>query len=141
MTQAVARLLLLPALMVAVAILVKGYSDVGDGFNAGVLAALGVLAQYVAFGAGEAERRLPVRLAPAFAIGGLAIALATAFAPLLAGEPPLTHAPAPGAEVVHLGTLELLSAFLFDIGVFMLVLGAAVGIVHAIAAAEQEDRE
>lgn len=137
-TQAIARLLLAPTLMIALAILVKGYSDVGDGFNAGVVAALGVLAQYLAFGARETERRLPVRLAPAFVVGGLAIALLTAFAPILAGDPVLTHAPAPGAHVVHLGTLELLTAVLFDVGVFLLVLGAAVGIIHAIAAAAEE---
>lgn len=138
LTQAIARLLLAPTLMIALAILVKGYSDVGDGFNAGVVAALGVLAQYLAFGARETERRLPVWLAPAFAVGGLAIALLTAFAPILAGDPVLTHAPAPGAHVVHLGTLELLTAVLFDVGVFLLVLGAAVGIIHAIAAAAEE---
>jgi multisubunit Na+/H+ antiporter MnhB subunit len=138
LTQAVARLLLAPTLMIAVAILVKGYSDVGDGFNAGVVAALGVLAQYLAFGAREAERLLPTRLAPASVVGGLALSLLTAFAPVLAGDPVLTHVPAPGAGVVHVGTLELLTAVLFDVGVFLLVLGAAVGIIHAIAAAGEE---
>ena len=138
LTQAVARILLAPTLMIAVAILVNGYGDVGDGFSAGVVAALGVLAQYVVLGAREAERWLPVRLAPVFALGGLAIALLTAFVPLAFGDPLLTHAPSPGAKVVHLGTLELLTAVLFDVGVFLLVLGATVGIIHAIAAADEE---
>lgn len=138
LTQAVARLLLAPTLMIAFAILVKGYSDVGDGLNAGVVAALGVLAQYLAFGAREAERLLPTRLAPAAVVGGLALALLTAFAPVLAGDPVLTHVPAPGAGFVHVGTLELLTAVLFDVGVFLLVLGAAVGIIHSIAAAGEE---
>ena len=135
-TQTVARLLLLPTLMIAAAMLIKGYADVGDGFGAGVVAALGVLAQYVAFGVDEAERRLPVRFAPHAVVGGLALALATAFSGLPAGDPPLTHQPPPGADVVHLGTLELLTAVLFDVGVFALVLGAAVGILHAFARAE-----
>jgi multicomponent Na+:H+ antiporter subunit B len=137
MTRVAARLLLAPTVVIAIAILVKGYSDVGDGFNAGVIAALGVLLQYLAFGYREAERMLPVRLAPAGAIAGLMLALVVTFAPLAWGDPPLTHLPAPGADVVHLGTLELLTAVAFDIGVFLLVFGAAVGIIRTIALAAE----
>ncbi|HEU4898811.1 MAG TPA: MnhB domain-containing protein, partial [Actinomycetota bacterium] len=61
LTRMVARLLLVPVLMVAAAFLIKGYVDVGDGFGAGVIAALGVLLQYLAFGRAAVERVLPVR--------------------------------------------------------------------------------
>ena len=47
MARQAARLLLLPTWMIAFAILVKGYSDSGDCFSAGVMAALGVIMQYV----------------------------------------------------------------------------------------------
>ena len=50
MTRTVARLLLLPTLVTALAILVKGYTQPGDGFSAGVVAALGVLLQLMVFG-------------------------------------------------------------------------------------------
>lgn len=140
LTRTAARLLLAPSFLVAFAILVKGYSDVGDGFNAGVIAALGVLTQYLAFGSSEAERLLPVRLAPVGAFGGLLLALAVVFAPLAWGEAPLTHLPAPGADVVHLGTLELLTAVAFDVGVFLLVFGAVVGIIRTIALAGERER-
>jgi len=99
LTRMVARLLLVPVLMVAAAILVKGYVDVGDGFAAGVVAALGVLLQYLAFGRAAVERVLPVRHAAKLAIGGLLVTLAVAFVPALAGQAPLQHAPAPGAKV------------------------------------------
>lgn len=140
MTQTVARLLLAPSLVISAAILVKGYASVGDGFSAGVVAALGVLAQYLAFGYREADRLLPVRLAPAGAIAGLLLALAVTFASVLRGEPLLTHAPPPGAHVVRLGTLELITAVVFDVGVFLLVLGATVGILRAVAVARAEDQ-
>ncbi len=39
MARQAARLLLLPSWMIAFAILIKGYSDSGDGFSAGVIAA------------------------------------------------------------------------------------------------------
>ena len=132
LTRTAARLVLAPTMVVAAAILVKGYSDVGDGFNAGVVAALGVLTQYLAFGRSEVERLLPVRLAPAAAITGLVLALTVTFAPVLVGDPPLTHLPGPGEDVVRLGTLELLTAVVFDVGVFLLVLGAVVGIIRTI---------
>lgn len=38
MTQMVARLLLAPSLIAAIAILVKGYTQPGDGFSAGAVA-------------------------------------------------------------------------------------------------------
>lgn len=134
LTRAVARLLLAPVLVVAVAVLVKGYADVGDGFAGGVIAALGVLLQYLAFGRAAVQRALPVRRAAHVAVAGLLIALAVAFVPLLAGAAPLQHAPAPGAGVVRLGSLELITAVAFDVGVFLLVLGMVVGTIQLVAA-------
>jgi multicomponent Na+:H+ antiporter subunit B len=139
LTRAVARLLLAPVLMVAAAVLVKGYADVGDGFAAGVIAALGVLLQYLAFGRAAVERALPVRRAAQLAVGGLLLALAVAFLPALGGGAPLQHAPAPGAEVVKLGSLELIGAVAFDVGVFALVLGMVVATIGLIAGTREEE--
>lgn len=134
MTQTVARLLLLPTLIVAAAVLVKGYADTGDGFNAGVIAALGVLLQYLAFGYREAERLLPIRYAPIVGVvSGLLLSLAVAFVPTTSGHPIFTHFPRPEAKVIHLGTLEILSAVVFDIGVFLLVFGFISGAIGMIA--------
>jgi multicomponent Na+:H+ antiporter subunit B len=139
LTRAVARLLLAPVLMVAAAILVKGYADVGDGFAAGVVAALGVLLQYLAFGRAAVERALPVRRAAQLAVGGLLLALAVAFLPALAGEAPLPHAPPPGAEVAKLGSLELIGAVAFDVGVFALVMGMVVATIGLVAGTRDEE--
>ena len=140
LVQAVARLSLAPMLVIAAAVLVKGYADVGDGFSAGVIAALAILLQYVAFGRETAERSLPLARLPAAAFAGLLLALAIALVPVLRGDPPLTQLPAPGAEVAKLGTLELITAVAFDVAVFLLVVGAVVGIIHSIAAAEEDAR-
>jgi multisubunit Na+/H+ antiporter MnhB subunit len=140
MTRLTARLLFAPILAIAVAVLVKGYDSVGDGFSAGVIAALALLLQYLAFGREETERRLPIRLVPALAFVGLLGALVVSAIPLLRGDPILTHVPAPGAEVATLGTLEIISAVAFDAAIFLLVLGAAVGIIHTIARAAEEER-
>jgi multisubunit Na+/H+ antiporter MnhB subunit len=136
LTQGVARLVLAPTLLVAAAVLVKGYVDTGDGFAAGVIAALGISLQYVAFGVEETERRLPVRHVPLLAVAGLLLALAVAFVPVAFGEPPLRHWPPADAEVIHLGTLEILSAVAFDLGVFLLVLGSVVAAIRFVGALE-----
>ena len=73
--ERLAQRLLAPALIVAAALIVKGYADVGDGFSAGVIVALAIALQYIALGAERVEAMLPVlRAAPAAAIGGLLVA-------------------------------------------------------------------
>jgi len=134
-TQEVARLLYLPTFVVAAAILVKGFVQTGDGFSAAVVCAMGVLLRYLAFGHEEAKRLPAVRHATAIAFSGLFVALGVAGAPLLLGDAILTHYPASGTEPIHLGTLELMSAVLFDIGVFLLVFGFSVGVVSFFARA------
>jgi multisubunit Na+/H+ antiporter MnhB subunit len=133
LTQTVARLLLPPSLMVAAAVLVKGYVDVGDGFSAGVIAALGVLIQYLAFGRTRAELIAPPPLVRRLAWLGLLLALLVVFVPALAGKPLLNHFPAPGGRVIHLGKLELHTAVVFDVGVFLLVFGFAGAVINQLA--------
>jgi multisubunit Na+/H+ antiporter MnhB subunit len=139
LTRMVARGLLAPTLIVATAILVKGYADVGDGFAAGVIAALGILLQFLAFGRDEVAAALPIHRAHGVALTGLAVAVAVLTMPMLLGGAPLEHWPPAGEEPVHIGSLELISAVAFDIGVFLLVLGAAVAIIDALAASAEED--
>jgi len=137
--EVVAPRLLGPAVMVAAAIIVKGYVDVGDGFSAGVVVAPAAALRYVTLGAERAERSLPVlRYAPTLAAAGLLLALAIGFLPLLVGEPPLTHFPRPGEDVVHVGALELTTAVAFDVGVFLLVAGALVEVIHQLSRLVEE---
>ena len=140
LTRVIARLLMAPLLVLSIAILVKGYTDVGDGFTAGLLAAIGVLMQGLAFGQDEAERLLPVRWAYRIAFVGLLIGLALLLASLIAGRPIFTHLPRPGERPVKLGTLELITPVLFDAGVFLLVLGTVVSAVHLIARPARAER-
>jgi multisubunit Na+/H+ antiporter MnhB subunit len=137
----VARLLLLPTVVAALAILIKGYAEPGDGFSAGVVAALGVLLQHLALGRDEAGKLWPVRRAGRIAFVGLLAALAVAAVPLFVGDPLLTHYPPPGADVIYLGTLELITAVAFDVGVFLLVFGFVVGTIGAFASTISEEEE
>jgi multisubunit Na+/H+ antiporter MnhB subunit len=140
LTRTVARLLLLPTLVVAVATMVKGYAQAGDGFSAGVIAATAIVLQYLAFGRRAVHHVLPASVAPIAVLCGLLLALLVAFVPSVLGLPLLTHVPAPGAVVMHLGALAVHTAVLFDLAVFLLVFGFVVGVLDRFGAAGEEPR-
>lgn len=133
MTRAVSRLLLMPTIATAAAILVKGYVEPGDGFSAGVVAALGILMQYLAFGREQAERMLPLRGIGYMAFFGLLLTLLVAFRGPIVGDTLMTQWPLPGESVIHFGTLEIITAVAFDVGIFLLVLGYGTGVIGLIA--------
>ena len=138
LSSVIARLLLPVTFVGAVALLVKGYSSVGDGFSAGVTAASGILLQYLAFKPQVVEDLFPVRYSINIAMAGLSLAFLVVFWPAIFGMPILTHFPRPDEEVTTLGTLELHTAILFDLGVFGLVFGFIVTTMRALMRVEQE---
>jgi multisubunit Na+/H+ antiporter MnhB subunit len=99
LTRVISKFLLLPTLVAAVALLVKGYVQPGDGFSAGVVAGLAVLMQYLAFGREEAEKLPLVKSAGVMAFVGLLVSLSVAVVPVFLGDPVLTHYPPPEAHV------------------------------------------
>ena len=74
------------------------------------------------------------------AVAGLLLALAVAFVPVLSGRPLLAHLPPPGKKPVTIGTLELITAVVFDVSVFLLVVGVLVVLVHQLARPGEEPR-
>ena len=132
-TQAVARALLPISVMVGVATLIKGYTDTGDGFSAGVIFALGAVTQVACFGIGVVDRIPLLRYAPIAAYVGIVLALGIAFVPLAFGDPLFTHWPPAGESPAHFGTLEIITAVGFDISVCLLVFGFVVGTMTLLA--------
>lgn len=141
LTRYVAALLLGPIAVVALAVLVKGYSGPGDGFSAGAIAALGLALQYVVFGKDEVLRWLPVNLIRPAAFMALLVALAVTAVPVALGDPLLTHYPAPGDDVIHVGKLELITAVAYDTAIFVLVLGATAGVLGVVVRAGEGDAQ
>ncbi len=132
--QIVAPRLLPVAVMVAAALIVKGYADVGEAFGAGVIVALAIGLRYVVLGPERADRTMPiVRKADIVAATGLLVALAFGFVGVLFGEAPFTHYPRPGQPVARIGTLELTTAVGFDIGLFLLVIGTVVLLIRRLS--------
>ena len=133
LSRTIARLILLPTLVTAVAFVVKGYASAGDGFSAGVVAGTAVVVQFLAFGPRELAERFPIlHYAPWLTFGGLLLGLLTAFVPPLLGDPILTHYPRPGEPVLHMGLLALHTAVVFDVAVFLIVFGFIVSVIGLI---------
>ena len=119
---ALTRLLLPLVLLVSVFILLRGHNLPGGGFIAGLIAAVGLIMQYLTNGVEWTHRRLSDNLHPVIG-AGLLIALLTGLASLALGYPFLTSA----FTHVHwpiVGDFELASAMAFDLGVYLVVVGA-----------------
>lgn len=139
--EVVAPRLLPLALVVAIALIVKGYTDVGEGFGAGVIVALAIGLRYVVLGPDRAERSVPIaRHASALAAAGLLVALAFGFVGVIHGDAPFTHYPRPGEPVARIGTLELTTAVGFDVGIFLLVIGAVVLLISELSRLVVDER-
>ncbi len=116
-----ARPLLSLVLLVAVFVLLRGHNLPGGGFIAALMTAVALILQFLANGYGFARARLRFDFVKVVAIG-LALALFTGLGSLLFGQPFLTsnygYFPIP-----LVGDVELATAMLFDLGVYLTVVG------------------
>ena len=123
MMFAVAARLLLPlATMIGLFIFLRGHNLPGGGFIAGLVVSIAMLMQYMASGFEWADQRR--RVDEHMLIGlGVTIAALTGLGSLFFGAPLFTSAF--GYVTLPLvGTFELATAMLFDVGVAMTVIGA-----------------
>jgi multicomponent K+:H+ antiporter subunit A len=128
---AIGRMLLPVAGIVSVYFLLRGHNAPGGGFVGGLVMATGILVQYMTSGVLWVESRLRVHPQYWIAIGLLAAGIAGISAWFFA-EPFLTSIEWQGTLPL-LGTLHLSSVLLFDVGVYMVVVGATVLMLIAIA--------
>jgi multicomponent K+:H+ antiporter subunit A len=119
---ALTRLLLPLALLVSVFILLRGHNQPGGGFIAGLITAVALILQYLTNGVAWTHGRLSNNMHPLIG-AGLLIATFTGLASLAFGHPFLT------STFAHIhwpivGDFELASAMAFDLGVYLVVVGA-----------------
>jgi multicomponent K+:H+ antiporter subunit A len=116
------RLLLPLAIMVGLYIFLRGHNMPGGGFIAGLVISIAFLMQYMASGFEWADhrRKLDEHLMIGF---GVIVAALTGLGSLVFGAP--VFASAFGYfDIPLIGTIELATAMLFDIGVAFTVIGA-----------------
>ena len=125
------RMLLPLAMLVSLFFLLRGHNAPGGGFVGGLILATALLLQYIVGGTVwvEAHLRIHPRSWIAF---GLLSAAAAGIGAWFADAPFLTSL-AWHAELPLLGDVHLSSVLLFDLGVYMLVIGATMLMLVAIA--------
>ncbi|WP_458526718.1 monovalent cation/H+ antiporter subunit A [Onishia taeanensis] len=119
---------LLPlALLVSVFIFLRGHNQPGGGFIAGLVTAVALILVYMARGVEWTQSRLDFPYQPV-AIGGVAVATLTGLGSWLFGRPFLTSAFG-HFKLPLIGEFELATAMLFDLGVYLAVVGATLMIL------------
>ena len=114
----------------SVYLLFTGHNQPGGGFAAGIVAGLALCLRYLAGYGAELRAALPVR--PASLLGtGLFIAAGSAVLPMLFGSPPLRTWIA-DVHVPLLGEVHVVTSLLFDIGVFLVVVGLMLDILRSL---------
>ena len=133
------RWLLPLALVVSIYILLRGHNAPGGGFVAGLITSVALVLQYIAHGTVSAAARLRLDYGR-LAATGLLVAGATGIAAWAFGKPFLTSAHAEPV-VPGLGALALASAALFDVGVYLGVVGTTMLAIVSLATASREGQE
>ncbi|AXH96744.1 Na+/H+ antiporter subunit A [Ornithinimicrobium avium] len=114
----------------SVYLLFTGHDQPGGGFAAGIVAGLALCLRYLAGYGAELRAALPVR--PASLLGtGLFIAAGSALLPMLVGSPPLRSWTV-DLHVPLLGEVHLVTSLIFDVGVFLVVLGLMLDILRSL---------
>ncbi len=132
-----ARALLPMALLISVFIFLRGHNLPGGGFIAGLITAVALILQYISHGVTWAQQRQPFSYHGIAGLGVLTAGL-TGLGSWLFGYPFLTSA----FDHFHLpfiGEFELATAMLFDLGVYLAVVGATLLILSNIGHVSQDE--
>lgn len=143
--RTVTRVVVPLIIVTAVSLLLQGHNLPGGGFIAGVLTCTAVALTYIVFGRDYFQRDLLARstsglgmlsgvtreYAALFAVG-LGVAAGGGLAAMAFGFPFLTQAVLFLEHLPVYGEYELASAFVFDLGVYLTVVGALLTIVAVV---------
>lgn len=122
---------LLPlALLVTVYIFLRGHNLPGGGFIAGLITAIAFILQYMAHGSQWIYDRFDVNYRKVIAFG-IAIAFMTGLGSWLFGRPFLTSW-FEYFDIPLVGKVELASALVFDLGVYLTVVGSVLMILASL---------
>jgi len=135
----VSKLLLPIALLVSVFLFLRGHNEPGGGFVAGLVTGVALILQYIAEGSSDTRPRLPWNYLGLIGAGVL-IAVLTGLGSWLFGFPFLTTT-FTYVTLPIVGKFELASALLFDLGVYLAVVGTVLLILSGIGGLSRRERE
>lgn len=134
--SAVSKYVFILVNILALYIFFKGHNEPGGGFIAGVASAISFILLGLTLGFKQAKEIIgidPIKLA----VMGVSVAYATAVSPIFFGYPFLYH------KMIHLhvpilGDYHIGTPFLFDLGVYLAVVGVIVKMIFVFSDAQTE---
>lgn len=130
--EVVIRLTFHATIVVSIYLLFAGHNLPGGGFAGGLVAGLALVGRYLAGGRYELGAAAPVGAGPVLGTGML-LAAGTAAVPLLLGADALTSAFVE-AELPVLGHVEFVTSTIFDVGVYLVVVGLVLDVLRSLGA-------
>lgn len=111
-------------------LMLKGHDEPGGGFIGGLMTAAAFVLLFVSFGAEEFRRVVPINFV-SMTVWGLAIAAFSGLILLFSDLPYMSHT-FWSFTLPILGNVKFGSTLIFDIGVYLVVIGGAIIIVQTI---------
>ncbi|MGP3533528.1 Na+/H+ antiporter subunit A [Microbacterium sp. RD1] len=130
--EVIVRVLFHSIIIVSLYVLFAGHNLPGGGFAGGLIAGMALVMRYVAGGRYELGAAAPTDAGRLLGTG-MIIAVGCAVVPLFFGAPPLTSAFFE-IEVPVLGHVEFVTSTIFDIGVYLVVIGLVLDVLRSLGA-------
>jgi multicomponent Na+:H+ antiporter subunit A len=128
--EVVARLLFHTFMMVSLYLLVAGHNDPGGGFAGGLMAGLALTVRYLAGGRYELERSTPINAGTMLGTG-LALAALYALTPVFLGGS-VMQSYTVEVDLPVFGHEKFVSALVFDVAVYLIVVGLVLDILRSL---------
>lgn len=119
----------------AVYLLLAGHNSPGGGFVGGLMTSAVIVLLYITHGIDAVNKMIPINFRKIIPYGIL-IALLTGVGSFIFNVPFLTHTFG-SFQFPFFGEVELATAMLFDLGVYITVLGATITIIYTIASDQE----
>ncbi|MGN6272554.1 MAG: Na+/H+ antiporter subunit A [Protaetiibacter sp.] len=132
MLEVIVRILFHTIIVVSLYVLLAGHNLPGGGFAGGLIAGMALVMRYVAGGRHELGAAAPTDAGTLLG-AGMTLAVACAIVPLFFGQAPLTSSYW-DAELPLVGHIEFVSSTIFDIGVYLVVIGLVLDVLRSLGA-------
>ncbi len=130
--EVVTRLVFHPIVLFAAFLLFSGHNNPGGGFAAGLIVGIALTIRYLAGGRYELAEALPVQ--PGLLLGlGLVLSVGTGVAGLIT-EGAMLQSTIWHFDLPIFGDVKMVSSWFFDVGVFLVVVGLVLDVLHSLGA-------
>jgi multicomponent Na+:H+ antiporter subunit A len=137
--EVVVRLIFHPILIVSIYLLFAGHNLPGGGFAGGLVAGLALVARYMAGGRHELGAAAPIDAGKLLG-AGLTLAVGTALVPIFFGQAALQSSFIEG-EIWLFGHVEFVTSTIFDVGVYLVVVGLTLDVLRSLGAEVDRQQE